>query len=259
MAIAPNLATLDGDPKKVGASLSELALALILALCVAVLLSKSARYFSTPTVSDEIKYLLSARYLFSNVDIGEFGKTMRGYDFLLVLMGIPFGGLRHMALGEAYAHAQWLNLAAFAAVILLSYGVLRWAQASRAVALAGSVAVATYPLFFVYVPLVMTETVFAVLSIAYAFATVSYLERPLGVTFGAVALSAIAIASVKAVGTYCLIGTCITAITLFGLTRRVVALSCVSLGAIVAVRFLGASFITALASFSRRTVSYRVS
>src|SRR4051812_49329538 len=56
----------------------------------------------TALIFDEVAHLVSAKYLFDNVDLGFFGWTMKGHSLLLYLLALPFGGLARFSSTDVY-------------------------------------------------------------------------------------------------------------------------------------------------------------
>jgi hypothetical protein len=214
-----------------------------LAFAWLLLLIALTPHYATSMVGDEAKYLVIARYLGTGISIGEFAEAMRGYPIMLWLLALPFGGLGALSLATAHDLARALNLSLTTAVVPLSYGALRLSGAGMRQALLGAAAVVSYPLFIIFTPLAMTEVSFAALAIVFAVAAVLWLI-PTGsaIAITTVGLSALALVSVKAVGSYCVVISALACCLLHRFRPRALVLLAIALTCAIAARLTGLTF-----------------
>ncbi|MGC2781464.1 MAG: hypothetical protein WA418_38085 [Bradyrhizobium sp.] len=207
-------------------SKAQLAGVFLLAAASAAMLWLLPIRYPTPIISDEIKYLISAKYLFSKASVGEFANAMQGYSLTLHLAALPFGGPGAMSLSEFYAFARALNVVLAAALVPISYVVLRSVGQGYARAMLGATAVASFPLFYIYAPFAMTEVVFSFLCIAYVCCVIAYLDGPRRqlATLSAVLVVTFLLFSTKVVGGYCVLAALIACCVLYRGSRKTVVL-----------------------------------
>jgi hypothetical protein len=215
--------------------------ACVIALTIAVALIHILffRPFFTALIFDEVAHLVSAKYLFEDINLDFYGWTMKGHSLLLYLLALPFGGLGRFSSTDVYNLSWIANVAMSAAFVPLMYAFLRDFRIGFSAALLGAATIASLPLFYIFSPLAMTELFFAALCMFYLFAFMRFFDRPLvsGLPWllATLGLTA-AITATKAAGTYDFAAVCAFALLLYRINVRTVVFVALSVIVIYLVR-----------------------
>lgn len=231
----PRPIQLQSDP----APAVRIATVIVLAICVAAAHLAFFRPFFTALIFDEVAHLVSAKYVFSNIDLGFFGWTMKGHSLLLYLLALPFGGLDRYSPKEVYDLSWIANIVMSALFVPLTYAFLRDFRIGFFHALLGAATVASLPLFYIYSPLAMTELFFASLCMLYLFVLLRFFDRPLpsGLPYLLAALCVTAaLTATKAAATYYLLAVCVLSVFLYRINARTVSFVVLSATVIYLVR-----------------------
>jgi len=197
------------------------------------------RPFFTAMIFDEVAHLVSAKYVFTDIDLGFYGWTMKGHSLLLYLLALPFGGLDRFSSTDIYNLSWIANVAMSAGFVPLTYAFLRDLRIGFSTALLGAATTASLPLFYIYSPLAMIEIFFATLCLLYLFALLRYFDRApaaglpyLIVTLGLTA----ALTATKAVGSYDVLAVCACALVLHRINLKTIAFVALSVIVVYLVR-----------------------
>jgi len=210
-----------------------------LAAAIAIIHLTFFRPFFTAIIYDEVAHLVSAKYVFTDIDLGYYSWTMKGQSLLLHILALPFGGLASYSPKEIYDLSWIANIAMSAVFVPLIFAFLRDFRISFWPALLGAATVASLPLFYIYTPLAMNELMFATLCASYLFTLTRFLNRPLQMGWPyfllTLALTA-AVTATKAAGTYNLVAACATAALLYRINPKTILLTVLSAIVIYLVR-----------------------